>query len=211
VGRGARRRRDRNKRRKSPQGYEDNASLDKFCKIKANKEEKHKKSATNGHKRLRDGNWGEEKHKMGRRRQQRGKDCMTSGRPKFDTAHDYGMRVAAAFPPPRTSFNVSRGNQNYPNWSPISAVGRFVSLEPERWTAGGSLQDGALALLAGLALADLQEGSTSSGLEDLTDTLVGTGRALKVLVSTNLLADLLTLLEKNGLVSELSPRRTLIL
>lgn len=36
------------KRRKSPQGYdEDNASLDKFCKIKAKKEEKHKKSATN--------------------------------------------------------------------------------------------------------------------------------------------------------------------
>lgn len=57
----------------------------------------------------------------------------------------------------------------------------------------GSLQDRALALLAGLALADLEEGSAGSGLEDLTDTLVGTGRALEVLVGTNLLADLLTL------------------
>ena len=56
-----------------------------------------------------------------------------------------------------------------------------------------TLQDRALALLAGLALADLQEGSAGSGLEDLTDTLIGTGRALEVLVGTNLLADLLTL------------------
>ncbi len=56
-----------------------------------------------------------------------------------------------------------------------------------------TLQNRALALLAGLALADLQEGSAGSGLEDLTDTLVGTGRALQVLVGTNLLADLLTL------------------
>lgn len=57
----------------------------------------------------------------------------------------------------------------------------------------GSLQDRALALLARLALADLEEGSAGSGLEDLTDTLVGAGRALEVLVGTNLLADLLTL------------------
>lgn len=52
----------------------------------------------------------------------------------------------------------------------------------------------ALALLAAsLALDGLQESSTSGSLEDLTNTLVGAGRALEVLVGTNLLADFLTL------------------
>lgn len=48
-------------------------------------------------------------------------------------------------------------------------------------------------LAASLALNGLQESSTSGSLEDFTDTLVGTGRALKVLVGTDLLADFLTL------------------
>jgi hypothetical protein len=48
-------------------------------------------------------------------------------------------------------------------------------------------------LAASLALDGLQESSTSGSLEDFTDTLVGAGRALKVLVGTNLLANLLTL------------------
>lgn len=113
---------------------------------------------------------------------------------------------SSSFPPPRASFNVSRGIRIIQIGPQPQLLVAFVSLEPERWTAGGSLQNRALALLAGLALADLQEGSTSSGLKDLTDTLVGTSRALKVLVSTNLLANLLTLLEKNELVSELSPQ-----
>lgn len=53
-----------------------------------------------------------------------------------------------------------------------------------------SLQDGALLLaLVGLG----QEGSPGSRLKDLTNALVGTGRALEVLVGTNLLANLLTL------------------
>lgn len=50
------------------------------------------------------------------------------------------------------------------------------------------LEDAAVSLLGGL-----HERGTSGRLEDLTDTLVCTGRALKVLVSANLLADLLTL------------------
>ena len=53
-----------------------------------------------------------------------------------------------------------------------------------------SLQDGAL-LLALVSLG--QEGSPGGSLEDLTDTLVGSCRALEVLVGTDLLANLLTL------------------
>lgn len=48
-------------------------------------------------------------------------------------------------------------------------------------------------LAASLALNGLQESSTSGSLEDFTDTLVGAGGALKVLVGTDLLADFLTL------------------
>jgi hypothetical protein len=174
-----------------------NASLDKFCKIKAKKEEKHKKSATNGAEEIAgNGNWGveEEKHKMG--------DDNKGGK-----LHDFRCprirhcpRLSHAgiqqpFPPSSNPLlNFSRGNQNYPKLFPESRllVGLFRSSQ-RALDGRGSLQDRALALLAGLALADLQEGSTGSGLEDLTDTLVGTGRALEVLVGTNLLADLLTL------------------
>ena len=54
-----------------------------------------------------------------------------------------------------------------------------------------SLQDGApLLLLVSLG----QESSPGGSLEDLADTLVGARRALKVLVSTDLLANLLTLI-----------------
>lgn len=41
-----------------------------------------------------------------------------------------------------------------------------------------------------------KKGGTSSGLEDLTDTLVGPGRAFEVLVRSDLLANFLTL--RNG-------------
>lgn len=39
----------------------------------------------------------------------------------------------------------------------------------------------------------LQQGSTRGVLKHLPDTLVGLGRAFEILVGTNLLADLLTL------------------
>ena len=53
-----------------------------------------------------------------------------------------------------------------------------------------SLEDHAsLLLLAGAG----QKGGTSGVLEDFTDALVRLGRALQVLVGTNLLADILTL------------------
>ena len=54
------------------------------------------------------------------------------------------------------------------------------------------LQHHALVLLAGTTAARQQSGA-SGVLEDLADTLVGLGRALEVLVGTNLLANLLTL------------------
>lgn len=58
---------------------------------------------------------------------------------------------------------------------------------------GTSLQDSALALL----LACLgQKGSAGGSLEDFTDTLVGPGRAFEVLVGADLLADFLTLYDK---------------
>ena len=54
-----------------------------------------------------------------------------------------------------------------------------------------SLQDSALLLaLVGLG----QERSPGGSLEDLTDTLVGARRAFEVLVGTDLLANLLTLI-----------------
>lgn len=55
-----------------------------------------------------------------------------------------------------------------------------------------SLQDEALVLLRAGGLAE--ECGTGCVLENLTDTLVGLGRALEVLVGTDLLADLLSLL-----------------
>lgn len=54
-----------------------------------------------------------------------------------------------------------------------------------------SLQDSAL-LLTLMSLR--KKGSPGGSLEDLADTLVGARRALKVLVSTDLLANLLTLI-----------------
>lgn len=54
-----------------------------------------------------------------------------------------------------------------------------------------SLQDSALLLLV---VSLCQEGSASGGLEDLTDALVGSGGALQVLVGTDLLTNLLTLM-----------------
>jgi hypothetical protein len=75
---------------------------------------------------------------------------------------------------------------------------RIFSLEPHHngWC---SLQKQALALLDLLAGAGLEQSRAGGGLEDLADTLIGTGRALEVLVGTDLLADLLTLL-KDALV-----------
>lgn len=58
-----------------------------------------------------------------------------------------------------------------------------------KWSA--RLEDEALLLLG---LVARQEGSSCSMLEHLTDTLVGLGRALEVLVGTNLLLNLLTIL-----------------
>lgn len=58
---------------------------------------------------------------------------------------------------------------------------------------GTSLQDSALALL----LACLgQKGSAGSSFENLTDTFIGPGRAFEVLVGADLLADFLTLDDK---------------
>ena len=53
-----------------------------------------------------------------------------------------------------------------------------------------SLQDQALLALSALAS---QEGGTGGRFEDFTDALVCLGRAFKVFVGTNLLADFLTL------------------
>lgn len=57
------------------------------------------------------------------------------------------------------------------------------------------LQDQALVLL--VAPIPLQQGSTGGMLKHLSDALVGLGRALEVLVGTDLLADLLTLYGRN--------------
>ena len=63
-----------------------------------------------------------------------------------------------------------------------------------------SLQDSALLL----ALARLGQKSSAGGcFEDLTDTLVGTSRALEVLVGADLLADFLTLFGRDGLLGGL--------
>ena len=61
----------------------------------------------------------------------------------------------------------------------------------------GSLQDLALGFLVYLLG---QESSTSGGLEDFADTLIGSSRALQVLVGPDLLANFLTL-ERNRSVS----------
>lgn len=65
------------------------------------------------------------------------------------------------------------------------------------------LQDQAL-LAARLGLFARHESSAGGVLKDLADTLAGSGRALKVLVSANLLADLLTLLRQNRLLAGLA-------
>lgn len=57
------------------------------------------------------------------------------------------------------------------------------------------LQDQALVLC--LATFPLQQGSASGVLKHLPDALVGLGRALEVLVRTNLLADFLALCGRN--------------
>ena len=55
------------------------------------------------------------------------------------------------------------------------------------------LQDAALATALLRLSAARHEGGTGGVLEDLTDTLVGAGRAFEVLVGADLLTDLLTL------------------
>lgn len=57
----------------------------------------------------------------------------------------------------------------------------------------GSLQNQAPALAGFFGLVGLQQGRAGGSLEDLAHTLVGAGRALEVLVGTDLLADFLTL------------------
>jgi hypothetical protein len=64
------------------------------------------------------------------------------------------------------------------------------------------LQNAALLVL--LAAVAGQESSTGSMLEHLTNALVGLGRALKVLVGTDLLANLLTLFRGDGLLAGLA-------
>jgi hypothetical protein len=133
-----------------------NASLDKFCKIKAKKEEKHKKSATNGAEEIAgNGNWGveEEKHKMG--------DDNKGGK-----LHDFRCprirhcpRLSHAgiqqpFPPSSNLFKISPGGiriiQNcFPNlacWSVCFARAR------ERWMAGVVYRIEHLLFLPGLLL-----------------------------------------------------------
>ena len=110
-----------------------NASLDKFCKIKAKKEEKHKKSATNGQKRLRATGIGgveEEKHKMGDDNE--GEKLQTSGAPNSTLSTIIACgNPAAILPFLEPLLNFSRGIRIIQIVSRISPVGRFVSLEPE--------------------------------------------------------------------------------
>lgn len=61
---------------------------------------------------------------------------------------------------------------------------------PNDWL---SLQNQAALLLTTLTLDSLEKGSPGGGFEDFTDTFVGAGRALQVLVGADLLADFLTL------------------
>lgn len=59
---------------------------------------------------------------------------------------------------------------------------------------GLSLQEqAAFAVPRGLLLVHLQQSRAGGGLKDLANTLVGAGRALEVLVGTDLLANFLTL------------------
>jgi hypothetical protein len=55
------------------------------------------------------------------------------------------------------------------------------------------LQDETLLVTLATAAAAGHQSSTCGVFKDLSDTLVGSGRALKVLVAANLLANLLTL------------------
>jgi hypothetical protein len=83
---------------------------------------------------------------------------MTSDGPNstLSTIIACGIQQPHPLPSPRTSFNFSRGNQNYPNCSRISAVGRVVSLEPERCTAGVVYRIEHLLFLPGLLLPTLR-------------------------------------------------------
>lgn len=69
----------------------------------------------------------------------------------------------------------------------------FAGARPPRQLVRLENQAALARLAASLARNGLQESSTSGSLEDFTDTLVGAGGALKVLVGTDLLADFLTL------------------
>lgn len=60
------------------------------------------------------------------------------------------------------------------------------------------LQQLALALVLATVAAAREKGSAGGVLEHLADALVGLGRALEVLVGTDLLADLLTLLHQRS-------------
>jgi hypothetical protein len=148
------------KKEKSPQGYdEDNASLDKFCKIKAKKE----------------------KHKVDQLQGGRREDFRISGTRARYYSRISQKKQAPVAPPPFSRTKPAR--------VPTVCSGRTTS------TAGRSLQDQArlLGLTPAAALGDLQQSCASGGLEDLLDTVACTGRALQVLVGTDLLADLLTL------------------
>ena len=68
----------RGEKKKSPQGYEDNASLDKFCKIKGKKRKKRNTSVGQ----LQRGCGGEEN--------------FTTRAPGFDIIHDLGIAGPAA-------------------------------------------------------------------------------------------------------------------
>lgn len=63
------------------------------------------------------------------------------------------------------------------------------------------LQDAALATALRLLSAARHEGGTGGVLEDLTDTLVGAGRAFEVLVGADLLTDLFTLNKRVNICS----------
>lgn len=77
-----------------------------------------------------------------------------------------------------------------------SAGDNLVKREPleEHVDMWNPLQDQALVLLA--TTFPLQQSSAGSVLKHLPDALVSLGRALKVLVSANLLADFLALFDK---------------
>lgn len=82
---------------------------------------------------------------------------------------------------------------------------KIVLVVVESWSVQSCpLQNRALALLASSLAAAREKGSASGVLEHLADTLVGLGRALKVLVGTDLLANVLTLLRRDGLLARLA-------